>query len=70
VLPIKLRESFTTDDHAAQFTLRVSVNKGNWLDMLSLNGTRLKPLKRQAYQAVLDMEAEELRRTLLQPGIQ
>lgn len=69
-LPVKLRESFITDGQRADFTLRIAVNKGGWQDLLSLSGARLKPLKRRAYQAMLEISAEELRTKLLQPGIQ
>lgn len=64
-LPVKLREHFTTEDQAAHFTLRVAVNKGGWQDLLDCHGTRLKPLKMQAYQVALKMDAAALREKLL-----
>lgn len=64
-LPIKLRERFATEENAAHFTLRVAVNKGEWQDLLDCRGTRLKPIKRQGYQAALQMEGAELRARLL-----
>lgn len=63
--PVKLREHFTTDEHTTHFTLRVAVNKGGWQDLLDCHGTRLKPLKRFAYQAVQEMDAASLREKLL-----
>jgi len=66
-LPVKLREHFTTEPDAAHFTLRVAVNKGGWQDLLDCHGTRLKPLKMQAYQAALEMDAETVRAKLLNP---
>jgi len=64
-LPVKLREHFTTEADAAHFTLRVAVNKGRWQDLLACHGTRLKPLKMQAYQSALEMSTEVLREKLL-----
>jgi hypothetical protein len=63
--PVKLRERFTTEADTANFALRVAVDKGGWQELLECHGPRLQPLKRQAYQAVLEMGAEVLRERLL-----
>lgn len=63
--PVKLRERALTETETAHFTLRVAVDKGGWQDLLEFHGPRLKPLKMQAYQAALDLEATVLRERLL-----
>lgn len=63
--PVKLRERFTTTENEAHFGLRVSVNKGAWQDLLECHGTRLNPLKREAYQGVVEMDDGALRERLL-----
>jgi len=62
--PVKLREKFSTEADSASFTLRVSVDKGPWLDVFSASGKRLKPLKMQAYETVLGWEGEQVRRVV------
>ncbi|MDP4029543.1 MAG: hypothetical protein Q8P42_11350 [Gallionella sp.] len=64
-MPVKLRERFTTDEIEAHFALRASVNKGCWQELFECHGTRLNPLKREAYQAVAEMDAESLRANCL-----
>ncbi|MFZ4535606.1 hypothetical protein [Propionivibrio sp.] len=63
--PVKLRERFSVEENAAHFGLRVAVNKGDWQELLICQGPRLKPLKRQGYQAVLALDAGALRAKLL-----
>lgn len=59
--PVKLRESFSVQEGIAHMALRMATAKGEWQDLLQCTGTRLKPLKLQAYQAVMDMPAADLR---------
>ncbi len=66
--PIKLRERFSVEKDIAHMVLRVATTKGEWQDLLQCTGTRLKPLKLQAYQSVLDMPASALRAKFLAPN--